>query len=384
MPLATMGRRAIAAADRRSPHVCFVAPHAWPVFSADSRIAEVGGAEVQQSVLARLLAACGHRVSMICLDYGQPDRSVIDGVTVHKAFAPEAGAPVLRFVHPRLTSMWRAMREVDADIYYCRSASVWVGLLAEFCRRYGRRSIYAAASDADFVPRQGGQIRYARDRWLYRRGLAGVDRIVAQNELQRATCRANYGRDAVVIPSCYQPLMSPGAAIASRDCVLWVATVRAGKRPELFLELAARLPHRRFVMVGGPEPGDAALFERTRQAAGRLGNVEFTGFLPLAEVEKRLDTARVLVNTSEYEGMPNTFLQAWAHGVPTLATVDVGAPVHRQFRDLEDGAGEIEALFCDPVRWQRASGDCREHFERNHSGAETLARYGRLFEGLAA
>jgi len=381
-----MGRRAVAAADRRSPHVCFVAPHAWPVLSADSRIAQVGGAEVQQSVLARLLAARGHRVSMICLDYGQPDRSVIDGVTVHKAFAPEAGAPVLRFVHPRLTSMWRAMREVDADIYYCRSASMWVGLLAEFCRRYGRRSIYAAASDADFVPRQGGQIRYARDRWLYRRGLARVDRIVAQNEVQRATCRATYGRDAVVIPSCYQPLMSPRAAIASRDCVLWVASVRPGKRPELFLELAARLPHRRFVMVGGPGQGegDAALFERTRQAAGRLGNVEFTGFLPLAEVEKRLATARVLVNTSDYEGMPNTFLQAWAHGVPTLATVDAGTPVHRQFRDLEAAAGEIEALFCDPVRWQRASRSCREHFERNHSGAETLVRYGRLFDGLAA
>src|SRR5262249_8930837 len=153
-----------------------------------------------------------------------------------------------------------------ADIYYCRSACMWVGLLAESCRRYGRRSISAAASDAAFVPRQGGQIRYARDRWLYRRGLARVDRIVAQNEVQRASCRATYGRDAVVIPSCYQPLTSPGAAIASRDCVLWVATVRAGKRPELYLELAARLPRRRFVMVGGPDQVDAALFDGRRQA----------------------------------------------------------------------------------------------------------------------
>ena len=101
--------------------------------------------------------------------------------------------------------MWRALREVDADIYYCRSASMWLWLVTEFCRRHGRRSIYAGASDKDFVPDIGGQMRYARDRWLYRRGLArGRPHRGAERD-QRATCRATYGRDAVVIPSCYEP-----------------------------------------------------------------------------------------------------------------------------------------------------------------------------------
>lgn len=391
-----MWRRGVAAKDRPEevlparaarapharPHLCFVAPRAWPVISADRHIEEVGGAEVQQTILARLFAANGYRVSMICFDYGQPDRAVVGGVTVHKAFRPQAGLPVLRFLHSRLIAMWRTLGAVDADIYYCRAAGMQVGVVAEFCRRHGKRAIYAAASNKDFVPDVGRQIRYARDRWLYRRGLARVDRIVAQNEAQRATCLATFGREALVIPSCYEP---PAIRSAVRgNCVLWVSTIRAGKRPELLLELAARLPHRRFVMVGGPGRGEAALFERMRREASRFANVEFTGFLPLAEVESRFDAARVFVNTSEFEGMPNTFLQAWSRGVPTVGTVDVGTPVHKQFGDIQEGAREIEALFTGQNHRESASRRCREHFERTHSGAETLRRYARLFDELTA
>lgn len=371
----------------RPLHVCFVAPLAWPVFSRDPHIDVIGGAEVQQSILARALARAGYRVSMICLDFGQPQRVVLDGVMVYKAYRRDAGLPVLRFIHPGITTMWRMLAAVDADVYYQRCAAAATAVVAQFCRYRGRRSIYAGASDVDFLPGQQ-QIRYRRDRWLFERGLARVDRIVVQNEQQQRNCRANYGREATLIPSCYEPPANarPGAG----DCVLWVGNIIHYKRPELLLELARRLPRRRFVMIGGAgDDGfrDKSYFNGIRRGAAALPNVEFTGFLPLARVESYFDRARVLVNTSDYEGMPNTFLQAWARGVPAVAFVDTGArlrgeAVYRAVETTEEAAAEIERLFADENYRACASARCREYFGRTHSVAGVLARYEQLLTGL--
>jgi glycosyltransferase involved in cell wall biosynthesis len=382
------------AAHEDLPHVCFVAPYAWPVLAGDPGIKVVGGAEVQQTILARLFRRAGYRVSMICLDFGQPDGAEVDGIVVRKTFGQDEGIPVLRFFHPRLTAMWRVMGEVDADIYYQRSAAHLTAVIAEFCRLHGKRSLYAGASDMDFV-RGKQQIRFRRDRWLFERGLARVDRIVAQNRAQQDACREHYGREAVLVPSCYEP---PGhsrtaGAKAAGDRVLWVGTIHDYKRPEMLLDIAERLPHRRFVMIGGSAAVGERLrqgyFEAIRDRAAKLPNVEFQGFLPLAEVEKWFDRGRVLVNTSVYEGMPNTFMQAWARGIPTAATVDVGArldgsPVYETFSRSDDAAAEIERLFGDELHWTRASARCREYFDATHSSAEVLGRYAKIFRELRA
>src|SRR5262245_37479646 len=73
---------------RKRIHVCFVAPAAWPILVRDTRLRVVGGAEVQQCIIARALASSGHRVSMVCMDYGQPDGAIVDNVRVHKTFKP--------------------------------------------------------------------------------------------------------------------------------------------------------------------------------------------------------------------------------------------------------------------------------------------------------
>src|SRR6266850_4938932 len=139
MPTATMLRTAVgsegpggarpSACDAAKPHICFVAPYAWPVLSGDASLKMVGGAEVQQTILARLFRRNGYRVSMICQDFGQPSRVEVDGIAVHKVFRQDEGLPVLRFLHPRLTKTWRALREVNADIYYQRSTAYLTGVI---------------------------------------------------------------------------------------------------------------------------------------------------------------------------------------------------------------------------------------------------------------
>jgi len=371
------------------PRVCFVSPFLWPVLSRDREIRIVGGAEVQQAILARLLARNGYRVSVVTNDYGQPDGAVVDGVTVYKTYRLEAGIPVLRFFHPRLTSLWRALRRADAGIYYQRSAGMTTGVVAQFARRHGRRSIFAGASDNDFE-RGREQIRYLRDRWLYWHGLKSVDRIVVQNPAQQRLCREHFGRDSVLIPSCYE--LPEASRPAAGELVLWVATIHEYKRPDWAIEVAKRLPHRRFVMIGGVSTRGTRLtpgyYEKIEKAAREVPNVDFKGWLPLGEVEPYFDRARVFLNTSVYEGVPNTFMQSWARGVPTVSTVDVGAhangsPVYPVVSSVEEAAGQVERLFTDRLHWARASARCREHFDANHSPAEALARYEKLFQELS-
>ncbi len=367
------------------PHVCFVAPTTWPVLARDRAIEVVGGAEVQQSMIARALACRGYRVSMICHDYGQPDGIEVDGITIHNMHKPDGGIPVVRFFHPRFTSLWSALARADADVYYQRSAAVWTGFVAAFCRRHGRASIYAGACDVDFVPGQQ-EIRFARDRRIFEWGLRRVNRVVVQNAAQAEALRRHFGREGSLIPSCYVPCEDARADRAGY--VLWAATMRPSKQAEKLLEIARLLPQHRFVMVGGTDPAARSYCEALLDAARALPNVEVAGFVPYAEVERYFNGARVFLNTSDYEGFPNTFLQSWSRGVPTVAFFDTGSrragePPYDLVGDVGQAARAIDRLMRDDVHWHQASQRSAAHFRESHSMDAVIAMYEREIAALA-
>jgi glycosyltransferase involved in cell wall biosynthesis len=368
--------------EARKPHVCFVAPTTWPVISGNTEIKVVGGAEVQQSMIAPALARRGFRVSMICHDYGQPDRSEIEGVTVYNIHKPDEGIPGLRFIHPRLTSLWRALTRVDADVYYQRTAAVHTAYMAHFCRKHGRKAIYSGASDVDFLPGRE-DIRYTRDKKIFEWGVRHVDRIITQNDVQQKQLLDNYGIEGVVIPSCYVP--PKGARSDRGGYVLWTASVRPSKRAELALEIARRLPNYRFVVIGGPDPDRKSqqYYASLQETARALPNVEMRGFVPFTEAERWFNGARLVLNTSLYEGFPNTFLQAWSRSIPTVAFIDTGSrtpdgsPVYDAVSDVAEASWKVERLMRDDILWREASLRVHGHYRDNHSIDAIIDRYER-------
>src|SRR5262249_40438646 len=152
------------------------------------------------TLLARALAARGYDVSMIVADYGQPDGAVWDGIKTYKAYRPNAGLPVLRFLHPRWTGLWSALKRARADIYYTSCAGALLGQVVLLARRQGAKVLFRIASNSDCDP-DALLIRYWRDKCLYRYGLARADRVLAQTPEQQQALLKNFRRDSRVVPS---------------------------------------------------------------------------------------------------------------------------------------------------------------------------------------
>jgi glycosyltransferase involved in cell wall biosynthesis len=367
------------AAVQNVPRICFVGLQNLGLLASEYGQLGTGGAELQQTLLARALARRGFPVSMVVADYGQSDGATWHGVQTYKAFRPEQGIPVLRFIHPRWTGLWSALARADADIYYTSCAGALVGQVALFARLRSRRFVFWAASDTDCDPR-ALLIRYRRDRHLYRYGLRRAHLVFTQSLQQQQAMASNFGRASRIVESLTEPAGAP-RQFRERDIdVLWVANLRPLKRPEILFQLARQLPELRFHMIGGPMTGGEALFRAVAAEAATLPNVTFHGAVPYHAVGDFFSRARVFANTSSIEGFPNTYLQAWSNAVPVVAFIDPQGllsrlSLGRAVTDLPGMTRAVAHFARDLPAWEEVSRRSRKYMDDAHNESRVLAPY---------
>ena len=367
--------------------ICFVGLENLPVLAPEFNHHGIGGEQVQHTLLAKSLAQRGYDISMVVYDYGQPDSATWDRVTTYKAYREQAGIPVLRFLYPRLTGVWSALQRADADVYYVSCAGMQLGLIAMFCRLHGRRVIFRVAHDADCDP-QALLVRYWRDRKLYEYGLHQADAILVQSQQQQRALQHNYRLDSEMADMLVDFPATACHEEARLVDVLWVNNIREFKRPDTLLALARLLPRRRLQMIGGAQPGGQALYDEIRQQALALPNVMFEGRIPYHDMGSRYAGALVFVNTSDSEGFPNSFLQAWASGTPVVSFFDPDNIIWREglgmaVRSLEAMASAVEALASDPLRWRETSERCIAYMQVRYREERVLAPYLKLLQPAA-
>jgi glycosyltransferase involved in cell wall biosynthesis len=361
-----------------TPTTCFVGLGNLPVLAREYGGLGVGGAELQQTLLAKALAAQGHNICMVVADHGQPDGAVWDGIKTYKAYRPQGGLPGLRFIHPRWTGLWSALTRARADIYYVSCAGALLGQVALFTRLYGGKLIFRVASNSDCDPATL-LIRYWRDKRLYRYGLRHADLVLAQTPEQQQALLRNFGRDSRVVASLTDVAgQRPG--FAEREGVLWVGNMRPLKRPSLLLEAARRLPRLPFHIIGGPMPGAESFYNAVRAEAEQVANVRFHGPVPYHEIGKFFESSRLLVSTSEIEGFPNSYLQAWARGTPVAAFLDPEQLIARNgmgraVSTVSELCEAIVTLNDDAHAWETASQRCRDYMDKRFNLPRMIAPY---------
>jgi len=122
--------------------------------------------------------------------------------------------------------------------------------------------------------------------------------------------------------------------------------------------------------------------EAITAALRALPNVEFRGNVPPREAEEVIASAALFLSTSDVEGYPNTFLQAWSNGTPVVSLkVDPGKVIMQESlgmveADINRVIGLIEDLLRSPAKREEIGNRARRYAVKAHSEQT----FGTLFQ----
>lgn len=369
--------------------VCFIGLKCYDLIASVPHPRHYGGAERQQVLLGRGLAARGHQVSFVTTDDGQPDGVQHEGIAVFRAYSPARGLPGLRFFHPRWTGLAAAMRRAGADVYYQMGGDSETGQVGAWCRLNRKTFVFSLASDAD-TETALPLLRSRRQRTLYRIGLRSVNAVIAQTTIQRQRLLETFSIDSVVIRNCTEdPGFDAGRPRArgatERPRLLWVGRFVPVKRLEAFLDLAAAERGWDFHVIGRGNP-ESEYVRALENRARSLPNLTLHGPVSDAALDEQYRAATALVCTSEMEGVPTTFLEAWARGVPVVSTVDPDGMIAANDLGSVTAPGELPAAIRALVARDREplARRIREHFLATHTVEAFVRAHEQLFSTLRA
>ncbi len=366
----------------QQPHVCFVSDTLHSYFGSGIEVG-TGGAERQQYMLATGLRDKGYNVSVATLKYDSPPQRTVELINLWRVIPDVRG--VLRAPYKAAETL-RWLKTIDADVYYVRGNDflcMITAIHAQICKKH---FIYAVANDSNVDPehlKHQGFLQYP-----YVRAMQSADRVIAQTNHQQKILSNKYGIDAVRIPNGYElPSESELVSHKKRDHVLWVGSMDPEqKKPKRFLELARQLPGIQFRMIGPPDNDKPGYYDEIESEARDISNIEFLGFVDPDKIHDHYRTATALVNTSDYEGFPNVFLEAWRYATPVVSlyhTIDgvlTTESIGIHAGSMDNLVISVNRLSTDQELREKLGSRAREYMADNYSFNQLLNQYEKVIQ----
>ena len=359
--------------------------------------ARMGGAEYQCHLLGKGLAACGHDVTYIATGAGETSSTHKDGMQLREL---QGWANVGRRQH--LTDLAQVIDEVQPEVCYVRLLTELDGF-SQICRPRGIPVVSVTCSLKETTPWLFGYhpretIGYLRSHqtfyhWRSFRAIRhSAAHVCNTHELREHVQPWLNGQTATTIYNGSPTPPESEVHTAPGRQVIWVNNFKRGKRPELYVELARRLPDIHFVMIGEiPDWGfyGASLNRMMKNAPP---NLEYCGRLSVDEVNAQISQSDLLVYTSRkgVEGFGNSFLQAWFRGVPTASlSFELDGIIEREkvgkfAHTFDEFVNGVQALMNNPEARMAMGERARTYALENFRTETMVANYEDLFQRVTA
>lgn len=343
-------------------------------FSA--RAKTFGGVSRIYRLVRRLALSEKHHIVCFTGDFGQPPYIIKEGVSLVKSNIDRSF---------RVISVYRDLLRHPSDIVVDFYASPRILLLAILKKFHRRKFIFFTGSDMDV----NGEYLNLSNRFFYFcyvTGLRHADRIICQTEAQALSLKKTYHLHGEVVLSPYLDITPPRHG--NREFILWAGRSIFYKGPLHFLDLARAIPDAHFVMISNPSD-DPRFHEKLKKEAQAISNLRFIEAVPFEEMPEYFAQATFLVNTSDFEGVPNTFIEAAMEETPILSlNVDpnqmlsahgAGICAMGSFQVL---VKEAKRLIHDPERLDRLGKAARRYAVSNHDMDKAIQKIEAIFEDV--
>ena len=288
----------------------------------------LGGGELQIALLAKALVKLGHEVVVVDHKVSK-DFITEDGIKVISIKGYNNGIRILRTLTHRLRLIYTSLKQQEADVYYCRVRDFRHILAFWASRKVKAKFILGLASDIDvmnlrtrlkylFLNNIGSlwwffnsilsEIVYS---WLLRNSdLVLVQHIGQKNMLLKKNIKSKVFYNLIDLSQI------PIVTNPSQQDFCYVGSLDQRKGCAEFYEIMKKSPSSTFKVIGAPR-------DKTGQKYyGKLklsNNVTLLGRLNHCETLFQITNSKAMISTSPMEGFPNTFIEAWACGIPVLS-----------------------------------------------------------------
>ena len=364
--------------------ICFVCQGGYPLISTNKNLKYVGGAELMQLLIGKEIVKKGFDTSFITYDEEGEKKPDFEKIKIIKTSPYKKN---INFFN-KIRFLWKALKDANSEIYI--QAGGVLAIVAIFCYIKRRKYIKWIASDKNVILEGLDKKTPFFLKIAHYIDIKLAKLVIAQNDFQEQIIRNKFNKECIKIKN---PIDIPKDIIDFKEKnekknVLWVGTLRSIKQPKLYLKLARMMPKYNFKIIGGKADTEPELYYKICEEVKDIPNVEFLGFIPYDKMHEYYKKSTVLVNTSEAEGFPNIFLEAWINYIPVVSlNVDPDEVICNNklgfhSKTFKQMISDLDLILNDYNLRKDMGMNARKYVEENHDLRKIADQFEKLILSL--